>query len=242
MTMQQNATLDIRSQTPHTLELERAAQWFTAKFDLRELADQAHTVTVLTGGKAAKCTGHFRDKKVETEDGKPNGKPTGNVLFPWYQNRDGTNVGVLEINLYGEHLNRPVVEIMETLFHELVHATASARGIKDCAESGRHNKKYFDLATTMGLDCIQDDKGGWSVTSLKPELLAAIETDLKPDNAAFTLAAAMFQPKAKTENKRNKYTCECETGIARKGAEFRSYQAVVLNGKCYDCKADFQKV
>ncbi len=239
--MEQTAQFNLISNTPTTKELERAAQWFTERYNLRELADQRHTVQIQTGGKAKKCFGQFRGMAIETDNGKPNGKPTGNVLFPWYTLEEGVNQGVLEIQMFGEHLNRQPNEVLETLFHEMVHAVAHARGIKDQAESGRHNKRFAELCESLDISCNQDDKGNWNITDMLPSLAEAVETDFQPNANAFKLAAAMFQPKAKGSAKLAKYVCGCETGIQRKGAEFRTYRAAILHGQCYDCKQDFQK-
>lgn len=237
MTLNQNANLSIKSITPIIQELERAATWFTAKYDLKELEGQHHVVNIYTGGKPAKCYGWFKGKAKEKGI---DGVETGNLIFPWYEKQDdGSQDGVCEIMMTGEFLNRPVLQILSTLFHEMVHATAEARGIGDVSASGRHNKKFADLCDNLGLDCIQDEKGSWSETSLRPMLLDAIESELEPAYGVFNLAAGTFQPKPKTQNKRHKYVCQCETGIQRKGAEFRTYQAAVLHGQCYDCKADF---
>ncbi len=240
-TMEQAASFSLKSIAPTIAELERAALWFTQRNNLRELGDQHHTVMIATGPRPAKCNGWFKGKRIETDNGKPNGKPTGNVLFPWYSKTEDGSEGVLEIMLTGEYLNRPVDKVIETLFHEVIHAVAESRGIQDTATSGRHNKRFAELCESMEMACEQDDKGSWNITTMLPGLAEAVVKDFQPNAEAFQLAASMFQIKPKSEAKLAKYVCGCETGIQRKGAEFRTYRAAILHGQCYDCKQDFQK-
>lgn len=235
-TLNPDVHMDIESIRPILEELERAADWFTNRYRLEELQGQKHTIVLYTGSKPSKCYGWFKGHQAEVDT---SGKATGNLLYPWYT-KEGA--GVTEIMLTGERLNRDVMSILTTLFHEQIHALALARGIQDVAKSGRHNKRYAELADTCDLKVEEDDKGSHTLTSMMPSLLKAVESDLKPNADVFRLAAGKFQPKPKMENKRMKFVCQCETGIQRKGAEYRSVMAAYeLHATCNDCHSEFQR-
>ena len=71
-----------------------------------------------------------------------------------------------EVFLGGEGLVRGPVEVLGTLLHEAAHAVADVRGIEDTSRQGRwHNAKFKALAEELGLE-VQDDRIGWSPTSL----------------------------------------------------------------------------
>lgn len=88
-----------------------------------------------------------------------------------------------EINLTAEYLDRPVIELMETMLHEMVHLYCSVKGIKDTSRGGSyHNKRYKEQAERFGLTVQFNKKCGWNETALKPESQAIIESlNLNPE-------------------------------------------------------------
>lgn len=56
-----------------------------------------------------------------------------------------------EMFVAGERLECGAELTVQTMLHECAHALADARGVKDCAASGRHTKVFRQLAEEMGL-------------------------------------------------------------------------------------------
>ena len=74
-----------------------------------------------------------------------------------------------EINLGAENLNRPLVNTLATLVHEMVHFFCHINGIKDTSRSGvYHNKRFKEEAERRGLIIEYDKKIGWSKTTPSP--------------------------------------------------------------------------
>jgi hypothetical protein len=72
-----------------------------------------------------------------------------------------------EIMLSGESLARGAVPTLGTLIHEAAHAAAFASGVKDTSNNGRyHNKKFKEIAESMGIELEQGNTIGWSITSV----------------------------------------------------------------------------
>lgn len=69
--------------------------------------------------------------------------PTAHGHFtPWNSWEDSGEL-LKEINLGAESLKCPVVEVIATLLHEMVHYYCHVNGIKDTSRSGTyHNKKF----------------------------------------------------------------------------------------------------
>lgn len=74
------------------------------------------------------------------------------------------------INISADYLDRSKEQIISTLIHEMCHLYALQNDIKDTSRAGiYHNKKFKEIAEAHGLNVLEADKIGWSVTSLKPE-------------------------------------------------------------------------
>ena len=74
-----------------------------------------------------------------------------------------------EINLGAENLNRPLVNTLATLVHEMVHFFCHINEIKDTSRSGvYHNKRFKEEAERRGLIIEYDKKIGWSKTTPSP--------------------------------------------------------------------------
>lgn len=78
--------------------------------------------------------------------------------------------GYYEINLCPEYLSRDIMEVYETLLHELVHLYNAQRGIKDTSNHGYYHNEQFKAACAMhGLNCEKMARYGWAKTSLSEE-------------------------------------------------------------------------
>lgn len=79
---------------------------------------------------------------------------------------------VHEVLLSGESLERGAEATLGTILHELAHAYAHAKEIKDTSNNGRyHNGKFKAIGEQFGIELEQAETIGWSVTTL-PEATA----------------------------------------------------------------------
>lgn len=79
------------------------------------------------------------------------------------------SLGLAEIKISAEGLQRPPVEVFTTMLHESVHALADVRGVRDTSNEGRyHNKLFVMLAREVGLvaPAQPDRKLGYSACTL----------------------------------------------------------------------------
>jgi hypothetical protein len=140
-----------------------------------------------------------------------------------------------EITICAEHLARPVVDILETMLHEMVHLDNALKGIKDCSRGGTfHNKRFKEQAERHGLIVEKMPKYGYALTSLQPETEELIK-GFGIDQEAFSIfrleltkaAAAAKQPAIK-------YVCSCGTAIRPVG------KAKALKAICQECNGEFK--
>lgn len=76
-----------------------------------------------------------------------------------------------EINITAEHLGDGLLDISETILHEMCHLSNLQDGIKDCSPKTQyHNKKFKDTAEAVGLVVEKSKKYGYGYTSLSDEL------------------------------------------------------------------------
>lgn len=69
-----------------------------------------------------------------------------------------------ELNVAAESLARPVADIFNTIIHEMCHLVNIQRGVQDCTNSQRHNKKFKEICDKVGLYCEQMGRFGWAAT------------------------------------------------------------------------------
>ena len=69
-----------------------------------------------------------------------------------------------ELNVAAETLARPVADTFNTIVHEMCHLVNIQRGIQDCTNSQRHNKKFKEICDKVGLYCEQMGRFGWAAT------------------------------------------------------------------------------
>lgn len=118
-----------------------------------------------------------------------------------------------EIVITAETLNRPMMDIIQTLHHEMVHLYCHTNDIKDTSRNGAyHNKAFRDTAISVGFEHLNpkpDSKIGWSYITLTDATKAVIESwQLNGD--VFSVARKSFGTgKDKKKKKSNiiKWTC-----------------------------------
>jgi predicted SprT family Zn-dependent metalloprotease len=114
-----------------------------------------------------------------------------------------------EINICAEHLTRNMVDIAETLQHEMVHYYNKLSDIKDHSDNV-HNKRFKFQAERAGLNVAHAPKYGWGYTSATDEFTKFIENEVKPDPKCFSyfrVPKSIANDKKETEKKTFKYTC-----------------------------------
>lgn len=88
-----------------------------------------------------------------------------------------------EININPINLDRPVVNICETILHEACHMYAKMNDIKDCSGQN-HNKKFKKIAEERDLICTRG-KNGWGFTSPTEDFIKFVEEEVNPDPECF---------------------------------------------------------
>lgn len=138
-----------------------------------------------------------------------------------------------EIAIGAEYLNRPYLEVIETLHHEMIHLYCHLKEIKDTVKKGKYHTDKFKsecLARGFHYEMTEPNtKFGWAWPKLTDETMEIVK-GFGLDESAFELARAVSQKKKKTKET-FKYMCPaCETKVRVKKE---------LNIKCNDCDEDF---
>lgn len=75
-----------------------------------------------------------------------------------------------ELNVTADYADRSLLDIAETLLHEMAHQFAREHNIDDCSRSGTyHNKNFAQIASEHGLVAKKSEKYGFSETRLTSE-------------------------------------------------------------------------
>lgn len=69
-----------------------------------------------------------------------------------------------ELNIAAETLARPTADTFNTIVHEMCHLVNIQRGVQDCTNSQRHNKKFKEICDKIGLYCEEMGRFGWAGT------------------------------------------------------------------------------
>lgn len=89
-----------------------------------------------------------------------------------------------EINISAEHLSRTAHNILETLIHEMAHMINAQRKIKDCNAAQYHNRKFKDVAESLGLTVQKDAAKGFCMTSLGDKSKAVVDAFIADNNCS----------------------------------------------------------
>ena len=90
------------------------------------------------------------------------------VPHEYWQEKNEFSEGSTEINICAQYLDRPLVEVAETMLHEMCHYYAYLENIQDVSRNGYyHNKRYKAIAEAHGLMIEKKDSSrGWTDTRL----------------------------------------------------------------------------
>lgn len=130
----------------------------------------------------------------------------------WHSDTERTGIG--HVVLAGERLKDGAEGVLETVLHEAAHALAHARGIKDTSRQGRyHNRRYADLANTLGLRVDQVDNGhGYAFTALMPETIDQYAAELQNLQQVIDLYKRPPTPAPRKPRKEPEPLAICECG------------------------------
>ena len=133
---------------------------------------------------------------------------------PWKSWEGAGGAGYCEINLGAATGNRPVIESIATLVHEMTHQWCYERGVKDTSRGGTyHNKRFKAEAERRGLLIGYDSRIGWSVTKPGPALIAMAEQGAfdacERELHRIGGGARVLPPGGKSESSTRKYVCPC---------------------------------
>ena len=203
----------INSLRPALAELERAVQWAYALTGDRDKALADVTVTVQTKGRLAYCA-WFNADKWETKEGAK----------------------VHEINMSAEHLFDDPIDIIGYIVHEVVHLNNHDFGIKDVSKGGRHNKKFGELASDLGLAPAGPEGKEWNSTKLGEVLRERVEKEFQPDYAALALFRTVPEKKKGRKSTRS-WHCE---GLDPDCTKVQVPAKKILLATCEYCSTKFQ--
>lgn len=138
------------------------------------------------------------------------------------------------INISADYLDRSKEQIISTLIHEMCHLYALQKEIKDTSRSGiYHNKKFKEIAESHGLNVLEADKIGWSVTSLKPETAEWLKNNCNFGEITIYKKKPLVADKvAAPKQSSRKYVCPCCGLIVRATKECRI--------KCIECDKEMK--
>jgi len=152
--------------------------------------------------------------------------------------------GAHEILISGESLQRGAVATLGTLIHELAHAAANAKDVKDTSNNGRyHNKRFKAIAETMGITLEQAPTIGWSITSVPEETAVKYAKGLEKLEKALTTyrlspqLAVAPKPRNKTKMEIQCPYCEDAVTVSIQWFERNEFKLV-----CDDHNATFKPV
>jgi len=151
----------------------------------------------------------------------------------WQADGDGR----LEVMVSGENLARGARDVFGTVLHEAAHGANIARGIKDCDQNQRHNKRYKEAAEMFGLTVEQMGRYGYAKTTVTDDTAERHAAIIATLDAAIK-AAAITGPMGKAVPTRDKNNpsaqCEC-------GKKVRASREVLASGiTCNECGTRFE--
>lgn len=136
-----------------------------------------------------------------------------------------------EVFVAGEVASRGGEGVLEVLLHEAAHGLARARGVRDCDVTGRHNRRYRQLAEEVGLVAGLDPGHtwrGWCETALTDAARVRYSDELRRIDVAATHAR---RPERRRPS-RNLQRYECGCGRVMRMAATTWEQAPVLCAAC----------
>ena len=150
----------------------------------------------------------------------------------WY---DSNDTEMFELNITSDCLNKPFVDIIGVLIHEMIHIYCHYNNIEDC-NGKKHNENFKAQCEVVGLDCEKHKSVGWGITSvtflLKDKIMA-----LNLDESAFEnrCEAILVEREPKEPKPKPVYVCPgCQEKIKSKKTD--------LAIMCVKCSEQFELI
>jgi hypothetical protein len=157
-----------------------------------------------------------------------------------------------EITVCPEFFDLGIVELADTLLHELVHLFHLQNEIQDVSRGGYyHNAAFRDKALECGMEVLQTPKYGWAFTILSDETRTFVE-GLLIDREAFRLTRKRLMQLQNPANGSSGASIDPNAGVAPPARQ--SYRKYVCPGcgmavratkdvrvKCGDCEIMMEK-
>ena len=141
-----------------------------------------------------------------------------------------------EITITAEHLDRPYLEIMRTLHHEMIHHYCFLNEIKETSRQGKyHNKLFKQESEKRGFHYPEgpDAKIGWSFSKLTEET-EELFNGWPLDKTVFGLARIDYNGPGKEKKKKAsniiKWTCP-SCGATMRSSKFLGIKPYCMNDK-----------
>ena len=154
-----------------------------------------------------------------------------------------------EINICAEYLNRPAVEVITTLMHEMCHLYNVQNGIKDTSRAGTyHNEKFKTVAERNGLIVEKSEKYGYCITKPGKELKELVKKNVRAGcfklERMKTYRDGTLKTTTKGEDGREKTTSRTKQSMRKYlcpscGLIIRASKDVSGKIMCVDCKELF---
>lgn len=131
----------------------------------------------------------------------------------WKEN--GADKGETEINISANFLNRPPINIAETLLHQMCHQYAYANTVQECSRNGKyHNRIFKRIAETHGLTVQKVPASGYAQTELTEGSKKAIEKFLVDTGVSFIYRELTPKGAKIKSSSTRKYVCpSCDLSV-----------------------------
>lgn len=142
---------------------------------------------------------------------------------------------MFELNITSDCLNKPFIDIIGVLIHEMVHIYCHSQNIEDC-NGKKHNENFKAQCELVGLSCEKDKSVGWGLTSVTLDLRDKIIA-LDLDESAFEnkCEAIVIEREPKEQKPKPVYICPgCQEKIKSKKTD--------LAIMCVKCHQQFELV
>lgn len=133
-----------------------------------------------------------------------------------------------EISITAGYLDRPVLEMITTILHEMVHEYNFIHEVQDTSRGGTyHNAEYKKAAESHGLIVEKSAKYGWSTTLPSDDLKEWVTKKRFKENTLVHERPSEKAKKKKSKSNSRKYVCPTCGAIIRATRE--------VNVICGDC-------
>jgi hypothetical protein len=140
---------------------------------------------------------------------------------------------VAEVLIGAEGLARGAEPVLATLLHEAAHGLAYQRQIRDTSRGGRyHNRRYLEVAQSVGLQVAHHPQLGWSSTTLSNQARDRYSAQVRALDAALQAHRHRHDARAARGSGRNLLGCRCRCGRRIRVSAAALAQAPIVCERC----------